>query len=146
VLVADQLSVSGLYFPPVSKTAKGGPKPPQTISSLPVHTPVCSSQPDGVLSEPVFAQLFVIGLYLPPVFTLLLRRGWPQPRCRTDPWRRGDAPRHDVVYGLRIFSGGEFPLHGRNTKFVELDSYKPILSPGIYSCCFVLICGFLRRL
>ena len=36
VLLAVQLSVFGLYFPPVSK----GPVPPHTIISLPVHTAV----------------------------------------------------------------------------------------------------------
>jgi hypothetical protein len=38
VLVAVQLSVLGLYLPPVLK--KEGLSPPQTIISLPVHTAV----------------------------------------------------------------------------------------------------------
>jgi hypothetical protein len=38
VLVAVQLSVLGLYLPPVFK--KPMPNPPQTIISLPVHTAV----------------------------------------------------------------------------------------------------------
>ena len=37
VLVAVQLSVLGLYLPPVLKGVPGIP-PPQTIISLPVHT------------------------------------------------------------------------------------------------------------
>ena len=39
VLVAVQLSVLGLYLPPVFKTF---PYPPQTIISLSVHTAVCN--------------------------------------------------------------------------------------------------------
>ena len=39
VLVAVQLSVPGLYLPPVLKIS-GGSHPPQTIISLPVHTAV----------------------------------------------------------------------------------------------------------
>jgi len=39
VLVAVQLSVLGLYLPPVLKTLLLSP-PPQTIISLPVHTAV----------------------------------------------------------------------------------------------------------
>ena len=39
VLVAIQLSLSGLYLPPVLKSLEG-PAPPQMIISLPVHTPV----------------------------------------------------------------------------------------------------------
>ena len=41
VLVAVQLSVPGLYLPPVLKILFGGSHPPQTIISLPVHTAVC---------------------------------------------------------------------------------------------------------
>src|ERR1041385_7929259 len=41
VLVAAQLSVMGLYFPPVLKSMNGQQiNPPQTIISLPVHTAV----------------------------------------------------------------------------------------------------------
>jgi hypothetical protein len=39
VLVAVQLSVLGLYLPPVFKRPET-PAPPQTIISLPVHTAV----------------------------------------------------------------------------------------------------------
>jgi hypothetical protein len=39
VLVAIQLSVLGLYFPPVFRTPPMS-YPPQTIISLPVHTAV----------------------------------------------------------------------------------------------------------
>src|SRR5438270_12333901 len=41
VLVAVQLSVLGLYLPPVFKSPVGKVYPPQTIISLPVHTAVC---------------------------------------------------------------------------------------------------------
>ena len=40
VLVGVQLSVLGLYLPPVFKTAKMSTSPPQTIISLPVQTAV----------------------------------------------------------------------------------------------------------
>jgi hypothetical protein len=40
VLVALQLSVSGLYLPPVFKRATSVPPPPHTIISSPVHTAV----------------------------------------------------------------------------------------------------------
>jgi len=63
VLVAVQLSVPGLYLPPVFKLL-----PPQTIISLPVHTAVCSSRPEGALVVLVAVQLSVPGLYLAPVF------------------------------------------------------------------------------
>jgi hypothetical protein len=66
VLVASQLSVIGLYLPPVFK-APDTPEPPQTIISLPVHTAVCESRAAGALPVSVFIQLSVLGLYLPPV-------------------------------------------------------------------------------
>ena len=43
--------------------------PPQTIISLPVHTAVWLSLAEGALFVLVIAQPFVLGLYLPPVFT-----------------------------------------------------------------------------
>ena len=48
VLVAVQLSGSGLYLPPVLKIV-GGFHPPQTIISLPVHTAECWNRPLGTL-------------------------------------------------------------------------------------------------
>ena len=66
MLVAIQLSVLGLYLPPVLPTF-GGPNPLQTIISLPVQTAVCPSRPLGPLTVLVAVQLFVLGLYLPPV-------------------------------------------------------------------------------
>ena len=47
VLVAVQVSVLGLYLPPVLK--KMLLLPPQTIISLPVHTAVCNSRAAGAL-------------------------------------------------------------------------------------------------
>src|SRR5205823_15124212 len=66
-----QLSVPGLYLPPVFKggTKKSG-VPPHTIISLPVHTAVCHSRPSGALVVLVAVQLSVLGLYLPPVLKL----------------------------------------------------------------------------
>src|SRR5882762_7599067 len=57
------------YLPPVLVT-KFVPKsnPPQTIISLPVHTAVGYSRPEGALVVLVVIQLSTSGLYLPPVF------------------------------------------------------------------------------
>jgi hypothetical protein len=62
VLVAVQLSVAGLYLPPVSTM----PPPPQTIISLPVQTAVCEYRALGALMVLVALQV-LLGLYLPPV-------------------------------------------------------------------------------
>jgi hypothetical protein len=72
VLVGVQLSMPGLYLPPVFRRqlAKIHPAPPQTIISLPVHTAVWPFRLLGALLLPVFIQLSLLGLYLPPVFTL----------------------------------------------------------------------------
>ena len=67
-LVAVQLSVLGLYRPPVLKGLHMGQlNPPQTIISLPVHAAVCSFRAVGALVVLVAVQLSVLGLYLPPV-------------------------------------------------------------------------------
>ena len=60
VLVAVQLSVPGLYLPPVLKIL-GGFHPPQTIISLPVHTAECWNRPVGTLVTLVAVQLSVPG-------------------------------------------------------------------------------------
>jgi hypothetical protein len=75
VLVAVQLSVLGLYLPPVFNQLSPS-NPPQTIISLPVHTagpPVV-----GALVVLVAVQLSVLGLYLPPVFNTPLMPIPPQ--------------------------------------------------------------------
>ena len=66
MLVAVQLSVPGLYLPPVLKIL-GNIDPPQTIISLPVHTAVWKTRLAGALVVLVAVQLSVLGLYLPPV-------------------------------------------------------------------------------
>jgi hypothetical protein len=68
VLVAIQLSVVGLYLPPVLKVLELS-DPPQTIISLPVQTAVCPARAEGAPVVFVAVQLSVIGLYLAPVFT-----------------------------------------------------------------------------
>src|SRR5262249_14798023 len=72
VVVAVQVSVTGLYLPPVFSPLN--PCPPQTIISLPVHTAVCPPRACGALVVLMEVQLSVTGLYLPPVF-----RGPPGP-------------------------------------------------------------------
>ena len=71
VLVGVQLSVLGLYLPPVFKGLLLD-LPPHTIISLPVQTAVCKYREEGALLELVDVQLSVLGLYLPPVFKGLL--------------------------------------------------------------------------
>jgi hypothetical protein len=66
MLVDAQLSVLGLYLPPVLTTFPLTPEP-QTTMSLPVHTAVCKNRAVGALVVLVAVQLFVLGLYLPPV-------------------------------------------------------------------------------
>ena len=66
VVVVVQLSVLGLYLPPVFNKVPLL-SPPQTIISLPVSTAVCRYRPLGALVELVAAQPSVPGLYLPPV-------------------------------------------------------------------------------
>jgi hypothetical protein len=68
MLVDVQLSVLGLYLPPVFSQLLTLPDPPQTIISLPVQTAVCSPRATGALVVLVAVQLSVPGLYLPPVF------------------------------------------------------------------------------
>src|SRR5438552_16927655 len=68
VLVAVQLSVLGLYCPPVFKKPLL-PCPPQTIISLPAQSEACHSRPSGTLLVPVAVQVSVDGPYLPPSFT-----------------------------------------------------------------------------
>src|SRR6266403_668769 len=66
-LVAVQLSVLGLYLPPLFKKPPEL-SPPQTIISLPVHTAVCRYRAAGAFVRLVAIQLSVLGLYRPPVF------------------------------------------------------------------------------
>jgi len=68
VLVVVQVSLLGLYLPPVLRTLPPSPTPPQTIISLPVHTAVCLERPAGALAVLVGVQLSVAGLYRPPEF------------------------------------------------------------------------------
>ena len=67
VLVAVQLSVPGLYLPPLFS---GEPSyPPQIIILFPVQTALCAVLAEGALAVLVAVQVFVLGLYFPPVFT-----------------------------------------------------------------------------
>jgi hypothetical protein len=57
------------YLPPLLKLLNPLLIPPQTSISLPVHTAVCPHRPTGAFPLVlVGVQLFVAGLYLPPVF------------------------------------------------------------------------------
>jgi len=68
VLVAVQLSVLGLYLPPVLKPPMLLIVPPQTIISQLVHTAVGNARTEGALVVLVAVQLSVLGSYLAPVF------------------------------------------------------------------------------
>src|SRR6266480_7522357 len=67
VLVGVQLSVPGLYLPPVFRRP-ASPLPPQTIILLAVQTAVWRHRPAGALVVLVAVQVSVLGLYLSPVF------------------------------------------------------------------------------
>src|SRR5436190_387671 len=69
MLVATQLSLVGLYRPPLFRSLPL--EPPQTIISLPVQTAVCRDRPPGALTLLVSTQVSVVRLYLPPVEKLL---------------------------------------------------------------------------
>jgi hypothetical protein len=70
VLVAVQLSVLGLYLPPVFSSKMLLLNPPQTIISLPVHAALWPSRAKGALVVLVGVQVSVLGLYLAPVCKL----------------------------------------------------------------------------
>jgi hypothetical protein len=78
MLMATQLSVPGLYRPPVFKRATLLSSPPHMIISLPVQIAVCESRPTGALAMLVAVQLPVVGLYLPPVFERPILSAPPQ--------------------------------------------------------------------
>src|SRR5207302_9395127 len=67
MLVAAQVSVLGLYLPPVLKVLLPL-DPPHTIISLPLHTAVWPYRAAGALVVLVAVQLSALGSYLPPVF------------------------------------------------------------------------------
>src|SRR5438094_830689 len=70
MLVAAQVSVLGLYLPPVLKVLLPL-DPPHTIISLPLHTAVWPYRAAGALVVLVAVQLPALGSYLPPVLKLL---------------------------------------------------------------------------
>jgi hypothetical protein len=67
VLVGVQVSVIGLYLPPVFRSTVPL-NPPQIISSLPVQTDLSLPRASGALVVLVAVQLSSAGSYLPPVF------------------------------------------------------------------------------
>src|SRR5260370_26418546 len=67
--VTVQLSVLGLYLPPVFKWPSSKLSRPHAIISLPVPTAVCATRPSGALVVVVGIQVSGPGLYAPPAFT-----------------------------------------------------------------------------
>src|SRR5437667_9088504 len=85
--VAVQLSVLGLYLPPVFKLWVWSPfwlNPPHIIISLPVHTAVCLARSSGAFR--MFVGVHVSSVqgeggcaqYLPPVLKGLMKSSPPQ--------------------------------------------------------------------
>ena len=74
--MAVQLSVLGLYLPPVLRDTTL--VPPQTIISVPVHTAVQSYRPMDALVVLMGVQVSVLGLYLAPVLKTALPSQPPQ--------------------------------------------------------------------
>jgi hypothetical protein len=66
-LVGFQLSVIGLYRPPVFIGPKPKRNPPHTIISLPLQIAVEMVRGSGARVVVVAVQLSVLGSYLPPV-------------------------------------------------------------------------------
>jgi hypothetical protein len=101
VLVAIQLSVIGLYLPPVLKYS--APYPPQMIISVPVHTAVCNALTVGALVVLIAVQLSVPGLYMPPISKKL-----PPP---TPPHTIISLPVHTAVWSCRPSGGPAVAVH-----------------------------------
>lgn len=78
MLVGVQLSVLGLYRPPVLRLLFGLLNPPQTIISVPVQTAVCQTRTSGALVILVEVHVSVFGLYLPPLLRLVMLFTPPQ--------------------------------------------------------------------
>src|SRR2546425_697330 len=70
MFVAAQVSVLGLYLPPVLKVLLPL-DPPHAIISLPLHTAVWPYRAAAALVVLVAVQLSALGSYLPPVLRLL---------------------------------------------------------------------------
>ena len=68
VLVAVQLSVLGLYLPPVFKRDEVAVSAPDDHFAAGPDCRVTTRRPSGALVVLVAVQLSVLGLYLPPVF------------------------------------------------------------------------------
>ena len=71
MLVAVQLSVPGLYLPPVFVSVQIIDFPPTQSFHCRSTLPYDSARPAGALVVLVAIQLSVLGLYLPPVFRKL---------------------------------------------------------------------------
>src|SRR5215831_18030045 len=70
-LVATQLSMAGLYRPPLPNTLLVSSLPHNIISFL-VQTTVCAERAAGAPMTLVATQLSMAGLYRPPLLTSLL--------------------------------------------------------------------------
>jgi hypothetical protein len=73
-LVAIQVSLLGLYLAPVSTVLadKSLLRPPHTIISTPVQMAECKERLAGTFATVIGLQVSVAGLYLAPVFKVVL--------------------------------------------------------------------------
>ena len=74
MVVAVQVSVSGIISTAGIAEESSLSAPPQMIISLPVQTAVCSYRPAGAFVVRSATQVLVPGLYLPPVFNEISRQ------------------------------------------------------------------------
>ncbi len=94
-----QTFVAGSYRPPVlSAPIDPAPWPPQTIMRVPVQIAVCPARAMGTPALVMRAQVSVIGLYRPPVYSTVAAPSPPQTIMREPvqtavcPARRAGAP------------------------------------------------------
>ena len=78
MLVGVQLSVPGLYLPPVLRLLFGLLNPPQTTISVSVQTAVCQTRTSGALVMLVEVHVSVFGSYLPPLLRIVMSFTPPQ--------------------------------------------------------------------
>jgi hypothetical protein len=112
VLVDTQLSMLGLYLPPLFMGTKFSSEPPQIIISLPVQTAVWVLRASGTLVLPVGAQLSVFGLYLAPVLKIVPVSGSQPPHTiislpvQTVLWKVLASGAFVVLVGVQVFVVG----------------------------------------
>src|SRR5262245_926058 len=98
VAMGVQVSVAGLYRPPVSSSSLETPWPPQTSRRLPVQAAVWKERRSGAFSAEMGVQVSATGSYRPPVPQKLPASSWP-PQIRTA------LPVHTAEWRVRAAGG-----------------------------------------